>query len=134
MCEGRIYGGVGGVRRCSGKRGRRVRSSRDWGKGLGASVVGLDIGGAQHRGYIDSLEDLPLRTTNPPPPRPSFESIKRLANQPPPIPTMEPPLPPLPPHLPPLDPNNPFLMLTHEIFYEHCQRTQVIVDNLHDEM
>ncbi|GKF89592.1 hypothetical protein Tco_0263555, partial [Tanacetum coccineum] len=47
--------------------------------------------------FFDSLEDLPPRTTNPPPPRPSFESIERLANQPPPLPIMEPPLTPLPP-------------------------------------
>ncbi|GKA50684.1 hypothetical protein Tco_0743757 [Tanacetum coccineum] len=46
--------------------------------------------------FFDSLEDLPVRTTNPPP-RSSFESIKCLANQPPPLPAMEPPLPPLPP-------------------------------------
>ncbi|GKA07870.1 hypothetical protein Tco_0687094 [Tanacetum coccineum] len=46
--------------------------------------------------FFDSLEDLPPRTTNPPPPRPSFESIERLANQPPPLSAMEPPLPPLP--------------------------------------
>ncbi|GJS36729.1 hypothetical protein Tco_0535111 [Tanacetum coccineum] len=66
---------------------------------------------------------------------------------------MEPPLPPLPPHfspqpltlspLPPtlpnpysnhpllfpLGPNIPFPMLTHEMFCDHCQRTQVIIDN-----
>ncbi|GJS38257.1 hypothetical protein Tco_0563300 [Tanacetum coccineum] len=30
--------------------------------------------------FFDSLEDLPPRTTNPLPPRPSFESIERLAN------------------------------------------------------
>ncbi|GJV14846.1 hypothetical protein Tco_1360169 [Tanacetum coccineum] len=47
--------------------------------------------------FFDSLEDLPLRTTNPPPPRPSFDIIERLANQPPPLPAMEPSLPPLPP-------------------------------------
>ncbi|GJU35419.1 copia protein [Tanacetum coccineum] len=93
---------------------------------------------------FDSLEDLPPRITNPPPPRPSFESIECLANQPPPLPTMKPPLPPFPPKLssllpppptltPPLSnfpllqpfgPNNPFLMLTHEMFCNHCQRTQ----------
>ncbi|GKC55235.1 hypothetical protein Tco_1077980 [Tanacetum coccineum] len=83
---------------------------------------------------FDSLEDLPPRTTNPPLPRPSFKSIERLANQPPPLPAMEPPLPPFPPHLSPIGPNNPFLMLTHEMFCEHCQRTQVVVDNLCDEM
>ncbi|GKA97899.1 copia protein [Tanacetum coccineum] len=83
---------------------------------------------------FDTLEDLPPRTTNPPPPRPSFESIKRLANQLPPLPAMEPPLPPLPPQLLPLRPSNPFPMLTHEMFCDHCQRTQVIVDHLRDEM
>ncbi|GKE26382.1 hypothetical protein Tco_1441766 [Tanacetum coccineum] len=74
--------------------------------------------------FFDSLEDLPPRTTNPPPPRPSFESIECLANQPPPFPAMEPPLPPLLPHLPSLGTNNPFPMLTHEMFCEHCQRIQ----------
>ncbi|GJY12190.1 hypothetical protein Tco_0381499 [Tanacetum coccineum] len=74
--------------------------------------------------FFDSLEDLPPKTTNPPPPRPSFESIKRLANEPLPLPAMEPPLPTLPPQLPPnppsnfpqlppLGPNNPFPLLTH---------------------
>ncbi|GJX68789.1 hypothetical protein Tco_0304516 [Tanacetum coccineum] len=70
--------------------------------------------------FFDSLEDLPPRTTNPPPPRPSFKSIERFANQPPSLPAMEPPLPPLPPQLPPLPPqlpplgpNYPFPMLTH---------------------
>ncbi|GJW87546.1 copia protein [Tanacetum coccineum] len=43
---------------------------------------------------FDTLEDLPPTTTNPPPPRPSFDSIKRLANEPPPILAMESPLPP----------------------------------------
>ncbi|GJZ37568.1 hypothetical protein Tco_0583759 [Tanacetum coccineum] len=43
--------------------------------------------------FFDSLEDLPLKTTNPPPPRPTFESIECLANQPPPLPSMEPQLP-----------------------------------------
>ncbi|GJT13646.1 reverse transcriptase domain-containing protein, partial [Tanacetum coccineum] len=90
---------------------------------------------------FDSLKDLPPKTNNPPLPRPSFESIERLVNQPPPLPAMEPlllpftpQLPPLPPQLPPLGPNNPFPMLTHEMFCNHWQRTQVIVDNLHDEM
>ncbi|GJS36809.1 reverse transcriptase domain-containing protein [Tanacetum coccineum] len=80
--------------------------------------------------FFDSLKDLPPRTINPPPPRPSFKSIKRLANQPPPLPAMEPPLPPLPPQLPPLPPqlpplgtNNPFPMLTLKMFYDHCQCT-----------
>ncbi|GKA71748.1 hypothetical protein Tco_0777887 [Tanacetum coccineum] len=77
-----------------------------------------------------------------------------MANEPPPLPNMELPLPPLPPQfpasslpppklsnptstfppLPPLGPNNPFPLLTHEMFCDHCQRTQVIVDNLRDEM
>ncbi|GJV94896.1 hypothetical protein Tco_1546473 [Tanacetum coccineum] len=83
--------------------------------------------------FFDSLEDLPPRTTNPPPPRPSFDTIERLANQPPPLPAMEPPLPPLPPQLPPLGPNNPFPLLTHEMFCDHYQRTQVLVNNLRDE-
>ncbi|GJS43274.1 hypothetical protein Tco_0568317 [Tanacetum coccineum] len=84
--------------------------------------------------FFDSIEDLPPRTTNPPPPRPSFDTIERLANQPPPLPAMEPPLPPLPPQLPSLGPNNPFPMLTHEMFSDHCQRTQVIVNDLREEM
>nr|GEV42098.1 hypothetical protein [Tanacetum cinerariifolium] len=46
--------------------------------------------------FFDSLKDLPPRTANPPPHRPSFESIKRMANQPPPLQVIEPPLPPLP--------------------------------------
>ncbi|GJU25847.1 hypothetical protein Tco_1164468 [Tanacetum coccineum] len=50
---------------------------------------------------FDSLEDLPPRTTNPPLPRPSFKSIKHLANEPPSLLAMERPLPPLPPTLPP---------------------------------
>ncbi|GKC82069.1 hypothetical protein Tco_1137786 [Tanacetum coccineum] len=104
--------------------------------------------------FFDSLEDLPPRTMNPLPPKPSFKSIECLANLPLPLLAMEPPLPPLPPQLLslppppltlppppsnftpllPLGPNNPFPMLTHEMFYDHCQRTQVIVDNLLDEM
>ncbi|GJZ85180.1 hypothetical protein Tco_0650519 [Tanacetum coccineum] len=103
---------------------------------------------------FDTLEDLPPITTNPPPPRPSFDFIERMANAPPPLSNMELPLPPLPPQfpissprppklsnptstfppLPPLGPNNHFPMLTHEMFCEHCQRTQVIVDNFRDEM
>ncbi|GJY47324.1 hypothetical protein Tco_0436387 [Tanacetum coccineum] len=101
---------------------------------------------------FDSLEDLPPKTTNPP--HPSFESIERLANQPPPLLTVKPPLPLFPPQLPslppppptltpplsnfpplqPLGPNNPFPILTHEMFCEHCQRTQVIIDDLRNEM
>ncbi|GKE82328.1 hypothetical protein Tco_1552328 [Tanacetum coccineum] len=83
---------------------------------------------------FDSLKYLPPKPTNPPLPRSSFESIECLANQPPPLPAMEPPLLPLPPQILPLRPNNPFPMLTHEMFCDHCQRTQVIVDHLHDEM
>ncbi|GJR51920.1 hypothetical protein Tco_1402441 [Tanacetum coccineum] len=107
---------------------------------------------------FDTLEYLPPTTTNPPPPRPSFNFIERLTNDPLPIPAMEPPLPPistmepslppLPPQLPsfppnpssnfpplpPLGPNNPIPLLTHEMFCKHCQRTQVVVDNLRDEV
>ncbi|GJZ17494.1 copia protein, partial [Tanacetum coccineum] len=105
--------------------------------------------------FLNSLEDLPPATTNPPPPHPSFDTIERLANEPPPIPpidssfpsptpNMEPPIPPFPPQcspnlpsnvppLPPLGPNNPFPMLTHIMFCEHCQRTQVIIDNFQGE-
>ncbi|GJR86658.1 retrovirus-related pol polyprotein from transposon TNT 1-94 [Tanacetum coccineum] len=106
--------------------------------------------------FLNSLEDLSLATTNPPPPRLSFDTIKCLANKPPPIPPidssihsptpdMEPPIPPFPPHcspnlpsnfppLSPLGPNNLFPMLTHEMFCEHCQRTQAIVDNFQGEV
>ncbi|GJR52077.1 hypothetical protein Tco_1402598 [Tanacetum coccineum] len=106
--------------------------------------------------FVDSLEDLPPTTTNPLPPRPSFDTIKRLANEPPPIspidssfpsptPNMKPPILPFPPQcspnlpsnhlpLPLLGPNNPFPMLTHEMFCEHCQRTQSIVDNFQGEV
>nr|GEX39128.1 hypothetical protein [Tanacetum cinerariifolium] len=86
------------------------------------------------RPFFDSLKDLPPRATNPPPPQPSFKSIKRLAMQPPPIPVMKPPLPPLPPQLPPVGSNNAFPILTHEMFCEHCQRTQVLVNDLREEM
>ncbi|GKE46864.1 hypothetical protein Tco_1478122 [Tanacetum coccineum] len=55
--------------------------------------------------FLDSLDDLPPLTTNPPLPRPSFDTIERMANAPPPIPpidstfslltpNLEPPLPP----------------------------------------
>ncbi|GJU98160.1 hypothetical protein Tco_1327431 [Tanacetum coccineum] len=55
--------------------------------------------------FLNSLEDLPPSTMNPPPPRPSFDTIEHLANEPPPIPPidlsipsptldMEPPIPP----------------------------------------
>nr|GEU37714.1 hypothetical protein [Tanacetum cinerariifolium] len=100
---------------------------------------------------FDTLEDLPPTTTNPSPPRPSFDFIKHMANEPPPLPNTELPLPQLPPissppppklsnptftfsPLLPLGPNNPFPMLTHEMFCEHCQRTQVIVEKLRDEI
>nr|GEW78186.1 hypothetical protein [Tanacetum cinerariifolium] len=107
---------------------------------------------------LNTPEDLLPTTVNPLPPRPSFDSIECLANEPspilaiepplPPIPTMEPSLPPMlpqlltfPPNHPsnflpllPLGPNNHFHLLTHEMFCEHCQRTQVVVNNLWDEM
>ncbi|GKB68659.1 hypothetical protein Tco_0930071 [Tanacetum coccineum] len=90
---------------------------------------------------FDSLDDLPLRTTNPPPPQPTFESIKHIANQPSlilDIIDMEPPLPLLPPHLLPLSQsmrsNDILPPLPHESFCEHCQRTQVIIHELRDEM
>ncbi|GJR96006.1 hypothetical protein Tco_0268180 [Tanacetum coccineum] len=83
---------------------------------------------------FDLLKDLPPRTANPPLQQPSSYTIERLANQPLPLPVMEPPLKPLPPHLPPLGSNNAFPILTHEIFYEHCQRTQVLVNDIHEEM
>ncbi|GJX21669.1 hypothetical protein Tco_0226114 [Tanacetum coccineum] len=95
--------------------------------------------------------------TNPSPSRPSLcQPLESMANEPPPIPPMnssfpsptpelEPTPPPLPPQclpppppqfppLPPLGPNNPFPLLTHEMFCEHCQRTQVLIDNLQGEM
>ncbi|GJW55771.1 hypothetical protein Tco_0099856 [Tanacetum coccineum] len=83
--------------------------------------------------FFDSLGDLRLRTTNLPPLRPSFDSIERLANQPLHLPVMEPPLLPFPPQLLPLGPNSPFPMLTHEMFCDHCQHTQVIVNDIRDE-
>ncbi|GJU71940.1 retrovirus-related pol polyprotein from transposon TNT 1-94 [Tanacetum coccineum] len=60
------------------------------------------------KAFLNSLEDLPPATTNPPPPHPSFDTIERLANEPPPIPPidssipsptpdMEPPILPFPP-------------------------------------
>ncbi|GKB57728.1 hypothetical protein Tco_0913914 [Tanacetum coccineum] len=39
--------------------------------------------------FLNSLEDLPPVTTNPPPPRPSFDTIEHLANEPPPIPPID---------------------------------------------
>ncbi|GJW91495.1 hypothetical protein Tco_0169048 [Tanacetum coccineum] len=57
---------------------------------------------------LDMLGDLPPSTTNPSPPRPSFATIERMANEPPPIPPMNssfpsptPELEPTPPLLPP---------------------------------
>ncbi|GJV94650.1 hypothetical protein Tco_1546227 [Tanacetum coccineum] len=84
--------------------------------------------------FFDSVEDLPPRTTNPPPPQPLFDTIEHLANQPPPLPIMEPLLLPLSPHLPPLNANNAFPILTHEMFCKHFQCTQVIVNELREEM
>ncbi|GKA01637.1 hypothetical protein Tco_0674302 [Tanacetum coccineum] len=84
--------------------------------------------------FFDLLKDLPPQTANLPPPQPSFDTIERLANQTPPILVMEPPLPPLPPHLLPLGSNNAFPVLTQEMFCEHCQRTQVLVNDLCEEM
>nr|GEU44799.1 hypothetical protein [Tanacetum cinerariifolium] len=68
--------------------------------------------------FFYSLKDLPPRTTNPPPPRPSFESIEYLANKPSHLLAMEPPIPPLPPQLLSLGLKNPFPKLTHEMFFE----------------
>ncbi|GJQ98377.1 retrovirus-related pol polyprotein from transposon TNT 1-94 [Tanacetum coccineum] len=50
------------------------------------------------------IEDLPSTTTNPPQPRPSFDTIERLANDPPPIMAMKPTLPPISTMEPPLPP------------------------------
>ncbi|GJR50041.1 hypothetical protein Tco_1400562 [Tanacetum coccineum] len=90
---------------------------------------------------FDSVDDLPLRTTNPPPPQPTFESIERIANQPPPIldiMDMEPLLPPLPSHLSllsqPMWSNIILAPLPYETFCEHYQCIQVIVHELRDEM
>ncbi|GJY24063.1 hypothetical protein Tco_0397721 [Tanacetum coccineum] len=55
---------------------------------------------ASPQALFDTLEDLLTTTTNPLPPTPSFDSIERLANEPPLLLAMEPPLPPLPPQLP----------------------------------
>nr|GEV00308.1 hypothetical protein [Tanacetum cinerariifolium]GEV72647.1 hypothetical protein [Tanacetum cinerariifolium] len=84
--------------------------------------------------FFDSLEELPPQTNNLPPPRPSFDTIECLANQPLPLPSIEPSRRPLPSQLPPLGPNNPFPLLTHEMFCDHCQRIQVIVNDLRNEM
>nr|GEV80175.1 hypothetical protein [Tanacetum cinerariifolium] len=86
--------------------------------------------------FFNRLEELPPRTTNPPPPQPMFNSIKRLAKHPLPK-VMEPSLPPLPAQLPPshlICTNNAFPTLTHKMFCDHCQRAQVLVNDLRDEM
>nr|GEX69202.1 hypothetical protein [Tanacetum cinerariifolium] len=65
----------------------------------------------------NSLKDLPPRTINPPPPQPSFDTIKRLANYPPPVPVvMELPIPSLLPQLPPIWSNDILLPLAHKTF------------------
>ncbi|GJZ28711.1 hypothetical protein Tco_0573358 [Tanacetum coccineum] len=86
---------------------------------------------------FDSLDDLPPRTTNPPPPQPTFESIERIANQPPPFPDimdMEPPPPPIPPHIPPLSQplwsNYILPPLPHETFCEINKDEDEDVDKL----
>nr|GEX41008.1 retrotransposon protein [Tanacetum cinerariifolium] len=89
-----------------------------------------------NKGTIDLNQ--PTRTTNPSPPQPTFDSIECLEKQPPPIlEVMKPPLPPFPPQLLPSHPmssNNSFPILTHEIFCDHYQRTQLLVNDLRDEM
>ncbi|GJY40203.1 hypothetical protein Tco_0427473 [Tanacetum coccineum] len=47
---------------------------------------------------------------------------------------MEPSLSPLPPQPLPLSSNNAFPILTHEMFCEHCQRTEVLVNDFRDKM
>ncbi|GJX64767.1 hypothetical protein Tco_0299110 [Tanacetum coccineum] len=89
--------------------------------------------------FFDSLEDLPPRTTKPPPLQPSLNSIERLAKQPPPIfEVLDPSLPPFLPHLQshsqPMWSTYDFPQLTHKMFGEHFQRTQVIVNDLRDEI
>nr|GEY02506.1 hypothetical protein [Tanacetum cinerariifolium] len=88
--------------------------------------------------FFNSLEDLPPRTTNTLPLQPLFNSIERLTQPPPLLEVMEPPLPPFPPKLLPYSQpvwsNNDFPPLTHEMFCEHCQRTQVFMNDLCDEM
>nr|GFB44693.1 hypothetical protein [Tanacetum cinerariifolium] len=75
--------------------------------------------------FLDSLDDLLPSTTNPPPPRPSFGTIKQIVNAPHPVPPQcSPNLPSIISLLPSLGPNNPFLMLSNEMFCEHFQRTQ----------
>ncbi|GJR87883.1 hypothetical protein Tco_0211894 [Tanacetum coccineum] len=53
---------------------------------------------------LDVLGDLLPSTTNPSPPRPSFATIKRLVNEPPPIPPMDSSFPSLTPELEPTPP------------------------------
>ncbi|GJR79404.1 hypothetical protein Tco_0150189 [Tanacetum coccineum] len=82
--------------------------------------------------FFDSLEDLPPQSSNLPPPQPSFDSIEHLENQPPPLfEIMEPPLPPFPPqllpHSQPMWSTNDFPPLSHEMFCDHCRRTQELV-------
>nr|GEW79451.1 UBN2 domain-containing protein [Tanacetum cinerariifolium] len=106
--------------------------------------------------FLNSLKELPPLTTNPPLPQPSFDTIEYMANNPPPIPPIkstfpsptldiEPPLPLFSPHISlnlpsvnppllPLGPNNPFPMLTHEMYCEHCQQTQALIDNFQGEI
>ncbi|GJX30601.1 hypothetical protein Tco_0238680 [Tanacetum coccineum] len=73
--------------------------------------------------FLNSLEDLPPATTNPPPPHPSFDTIEHLANEPPPIPPidssfpsptpdMEPPIPPFPPQCSPI-----YLQTSHHFLH-----------------
>ncbi|GJR77366.1 hypothetical protein Tco_0089731 [Tanacetum coccineum] len=87
--------------------------------------------------FFDSLEYLPPRTTNPPHLKPSFDSIEGK-QQPPVYDVMEPTLPPLPlqlpPHSQPIWSNDTLPQLTREMFCEPFQKTQVIVNDLRDEM
>ncbi|GJR90722.1 retrovirus-related pol polyprotein from transposon TNT 1-94, partial [Tanacetum coccineum] len=91
---------------------------------------------------LDVLGDLPPSTTNPSPPRTSFTTIKRLANEPPPIPPINstfpsptpeieptpPPfplycLPPPPSQLPPFPhwgPQHPLPCSLHEMYLRTC--------------
>ncbi|GKA65207.1 hypothetical protein Tco_0764914 [Tanacetum coccineum] len=97
--------------------------------------------------YLNILEDLPPRSTNPPP-FPTFESMERVARQPPLLTDymdVETSLPLLPPHLPP---PNTFLPIDqslwidgpppqptrHEHLCDHCQRTHTLVHEVRDEM
>ncbi|GKA55668.1 hypothetical protein Tco_0754740 [Tanacetum coccineum] len=58
--------------------------------------------------FLDSLDDLSPSTTNPPPPRPSFDTIERMANAPPHIPPIDSTFPSptlnLEPSIPPFSP------------------------------